>query len=54
MSNRILKAPLVAVTGLLAMAAIPAVAQAGGGTYVPDAGPEDLARQDGRRDREGG
>ena len=33
MRNRILKAPLVAVTGLLAMAAIPAVAQAGGGTY---------------------
>jgi len=37
MRNRILKAPLVAVTGLLAMAAIPAVAQAGGGTYpTPD------------------
>ena len=37
MSNRILKAPLVAVTALLAMAAIPAVAQAGGGTYpTPD------------------
>ncbi len=53
MSNRILKAPLVAVTGLLAMAAIPAVAQAGGGTY-PTPRPGDLARQDRRRDRERG
>ena len=38
MSNRILKAPLVAITGLLAMAAIPAAAHAGGG-YHPHAEP---------------